>query len=421
MYVLICRSKIENGRNSGNRRLTIVEPLSMSPYQRKRAQMETSEGGDQQPLENTDGYGYVCRYCVRTFDKMSLVTEHELTCIKRARRSESQSENAENDSAVTTTAIYSDSTCTGAFTEHLFVCVECPTTKIFPTSSELAEHELNVHKQFECLHCEKTFLGRLQLIQHLRIAAELETSQKLNTECVSLSYKDVHFLCAVCRFRIFGNTYDNYLRTADHIKEIHPELDVTLIDNNVKVQINGGQERDLINSEITYLKLKNELLMSSFPVQCSSTASLLSVDVGNVPTPAFVSTGSRKRNVAIKSTARSPIVNIQPPPTKIFVIAQPNDQSSAPIVLQTYPAIVQNTTVQSIDTANASFINNPVDQGHLKAMWPMLDRSEREFTNTEVTTAQLYSSSLITSEQQPQMQASYDVINLDDSPPHMFY
>lgn len=331
--------------------------------QRKRTQL-TSTSIEPPPRylanDDSDHHHTACRFCSQTLETLSLAVEHELTCVKRARRSPNR--RCDTVAAITTTtpkggdaiSISNDSNfsrlaCSTA--ELAFSCTSCPATAsaVFSTAVELARHERRLHERFECLHCNKTMSGEIRLNDHLSIATALESSSRSNVECVALAAKEVHMLCPLCRFRSPGNTFASYLRVEDHRRQTHAaEYDGKtrlLEDETVKVQVNGGTERYITQTEIAYLKLKDKSRLSWLS---SSSSSSLAANTPVLPQPP-----RRRRNVAVKSTARLPLDSASPP-TKIILLTSTDTGT---------PSVARLTTPSSSDSPASLALNrrNSVD------------------------------------------------------------
>ncbi len=181
-------------------------------------------------------------------------------------------------------------------------CTTCSSP--FYTPSYMANHKKNMHEKFACLHCSRIFKGEKALRNHVEVSVQLDNGDTPNTECVPTLMKVVHVMCPNCPFISIGNTYRNYMEVANHNRLAHPEK-VNQRNDEIEVEVDGGKRRKLATFEISRLKFEANRAQESPP------------RLNNVS----IADPRKRRNVAVKSTARiPPSATRGEPPNKIVVL-----------------------------------------------------------------------------------------------------
>ena len=190
----------------------------------------------------------------------------------------------------------------------LLLCEQCPDESEFFEVNELSRHEKEIHQSYQCLFCDKTLIGERKLSEHLQTSLKLQQANQPNNECKRSENRAVKMICSFCTtYALSGVSLNHYELITRHIKISHPSQQ----GDGLTVQIGSFSSRPLTDVEITYLKSAET---SSFP-----------------PTQW---TPTKRRNVAVKSTAR-PLSNSPEPPRKLMyldgsaITTIPNAESSS--------------------------------------------------------------------------------------------
>lgn len=242
-------------------------------------------------------YVEICRFCDEKFTSTIMHIEHSLMCSKRLKPIKKIKLSCDKCNFCTNNDLeFKDHSKIHENLDISSECLLCTSSNL--TLSELVKHRRAVHETFSCLFCNKVLYGENRLNDHIGTSYGFEILNQLNTECIPAENKIVHILCPFCSFCSVGKTYFNYVEVSSHIKKAHMN-DVDSKSDHVQVQIDNTERRYLTSREISYLQIKSTFNES-------------------LQTSGRTSTTVKRRNVAVKSTARIPVNQLRQQTLRTF-------------------------------------------------------------------------------------------------------